>query len=91
MLALGTLLASLLLVGGAHAYLTAGQVRLARLQEQLGSAQARERGLQVQVAQLENPSHVVTQAQQQGLTVPSQVTDLPLVGGESGSGSAQKQ
>lgn len=90
-LALGTVLASLLAVGGAHAYLTAGQVRLARLQQQLDSAQSSERGLEVQVAQLEDPSHVVNQAQQQGLTVPSQVTDLPLVDGTTGSGSTPRR
>lgn len=90
-LALGTVLASLLAVGGAHAYLTAGQVRLARLQQQLDSAQTTERGLEVQVAQLEDPSRVVSQAQQQGLTVPSQVTDLPLVDGQSGSDPTPKR
>lgn len=90
-LALGTVLASLLAVGGAHAYLTAGQVRLARLQQQLESAQTTERGLEVQVAQLEDPSRVVNQAQQQGLTVPSQVTDLPLVGSATGSDSTRKR
>jgi cell division protein FtsL len=84
-------LASLLAVGGAHAYLTAGQVRLARLQQQLESAQTTERGLEVQVAQLEDPSRVVNQAQQQGLTVPSQVTDLPLVGSATGSDSTRKR
>jgi hypothetical protein len=87
-LVLGTVLASLLAVGGAHAYLTAGQVRLARLQQQLDTAQSVERGLEVQVAQLEDPSRVVSQAQQQGLTVPGQVTDLPLVGAASGANSA---
>jgi hypothetical protein len=90
-LALSTVLASLLAVGGAHAYLTAGQVRLARLQQQLDSAQTTERGLEVQVAQLENPSRVVGQAQQQGLTVPTQVTDLPLVGGPTPSDSTPKR
>ena len=82
-LALGSVLASLLAVGAAHAYLTAGQVKLAHIQQELAGAQATERSLQVQVAQLEDPSHVVARAQQQGLTVPTQVTDLPLVGGVS--------
>jgi hypothetical protein len=90
-LVLGTVLASLLTVAGAHAYLTAGQVRLARLQQQLSTAQSLERGLEVQVAQLEDPSRVVGQAQQQGLTVPGQVTDLPLVGSAPGANSAPKR
>ncbi|MHB8682396.1 MAG: hypothetical protein ACYDA2_09935 [Acidimicrobiales bacterium] len=71
---------SLLSVAGAHAYLTQGQVHLARLQQQLSTAQAQNRDLELRVARLEDPQHVVTQAQQQGLTVPQQVTDLPLVG-----------
>ena len=82
-LAMGFALSSLLAVGAAHAYLVQGQVRLANLQQQLTAAQSEENGLQVQVAELEQPSHVVTQAQHQGLAVPAQVTDLPLVAGTS--------
>jgi cell division protein FtsL len=70
---------SLLSVADAQAYLTQGQVRLARLQQQLTGEQARHRDLELQVADLEDPSQVVNKAQQQGLTVPAQVTDLPLV------------
>jgi len=78
-LALAVVLVSLLAVGAAHAYLVAGQVRLARLQQRLDSAQTTERGLEVRVAQLESPSQVVAQGEQQGLSVPTRVTDLPLV------------
>lgn len=78
-LAVGVALASLLAVSGAHAYLVQGQVRLARLQQQLSSVQTEQRDLQVQVARLESPATVVSEGEKQGLTVPSQVTDLPLV------------
>ncbi|HZU80456.1 MAG TPA: hypothetical protein VE991_11120, partial [Acidimicrobiales bacterium] len=71
---------SMLAVAGAQAYVTQGQVRLARLQQQLSNAQAHHRDLELQVAQLEDPASVVTKGQQQGLTVPAQVTDVPLVG-----------
>lgn len=70
---------SMLVVAGAQAYLTQGQVRLARLQQQLSNAQAQHRDLELQVAQLENPATVVAKGQQQGLTAPAQVTDVPLV------------
>lgn len=76
---MGAALASLLAAGGAHAYLVQGQVRLAQLQQELVTAQAQQHDLEVQVAQLESPSQVVSQGEQQGLTIPSQVTDLPLV------------
>jgi uncharacterized protein HemX len=87
-LAVGAALASLLAVGAAHAYLVQGQVRLAHLEQQLTAAQDQQRDLQVQLSRLEDPSHVVTQAEQQGLTVPSQVTDLPLVGAGASASSA---
>lgn len=79
---------SLLAVAGAQAYLTQGQVRLARIQQQLTTEQARHRDLELKVAQLDDPSHVVAKAQQQGLTVPAQVTDLPLIAaGMNGTGA----
>jgi cell division protein FtsB len=78
-LALAVVLLTLLAVAGAQAYLVQGQVHLARLQQELGNAQGRQRDLEAQVARLEDPAAVVGQAQQQGLRVPQQVTDLPLV------------
>lgn len=78
-LSLALAVGSLLAVAAAQAYLTQGQVRLARLQQQLTTEEAHHRDLELRVAQLEDPSHVVSQAQAQGLTVPVQVTDLPLV------------
>jgi cell division protein FtsL len=86
-LAVGCAVCSVLAVGGAHAYLVQGQVRLAHLQHDLTTAQTEQRALEVQVAQLEDPSNVVSQAEQHGLNVPSQVTDLPLVG-NGGTGAA---
>jgi cell division protein FtsL len=70
-------LCSLLLVAGASAYLTQGQVRLTRLQQQLNVEFGRHRNLESRVAQLANPSKVVSKAQGDGLTAPSHVTDLP--------------
>ena len=70
---------SLLATVAAHAYLTQGQIRLARLQQQVAVQINEHRDLELQVSQLENPAHVVVQAQQQGLGAPSQVGDLPQV------------
>jgi hypothetical protein len=74
-------------VAAGHAYLTQGQVRLARLQGQLGSQLGQHRDLELQVAQLEQPANVLSQAQKQGLVVPSNVTDLPQVAVSAPSGS----
>jgi hypothetical protein len=68
---------SLLMVVGASAYLTQGQVRLTRMQQQLTSELGRHHDLELRVAQLANPSSVVSQAQRHGLTAPTGVTDLP--------------
>jgi hypothetical protein len=70
---------SLLATVAAHAYLTQGQVRLARLQQQVAVQLNAHRDLELQVAVLEDPSHLVAQAQRQGLNAPSQVGDLPQV------------
>jgi cell division protein FtsL len=72
-------LCSLLMVVAASAYLTQGQVRLTRMQQQLTSELGHHRDLEARVAQLADPSNVVSQAQRHGLTAPSHVTDLPQV------------
>ena len=72
-------LCSLLMVVAASAYLTQGQVRLTRMQQQLTSELGRYRDLESRVAHLADPSNVVSQAQRHGLTAPSRVTDLPQV------------
>jgi len=82
---------SLLLVVGANAYLTQGQVRLTRLQQQVTAASGTNRDLELQVAKLENPSRIVSQAEGDGLEAPSRVSDLPQVDlppGSSGTPSA---
>ncbi len=70
---------SLLAVAGAQAYLTQGQVRLTRLQQSLQTQLAQERQLEIQVANLQNPTHIVSQAQNDGMVAPQQVGDLPQV------------
>jgi hypothetical protein len=72
-------LGSLLLVVGAQAYLISGQVRLVQVQQELNTQLGRHRNLDLRVAQLEEPSRIVAQAQKQGYTVPAQVNDLPRV------------
>jgi hypothetical protein len=67
------------MVVAASAYLTQGQVRLTRMQQQLTSELGRYRDLESRVAHLADPSNVVSQAQRHGLTAPSRVTDLPQV------------
>jgi hypothetical protein len=72
-------LASLLMVVAASAYMTQGQVRLTRMQGQLTTVLGQHRNLEEQMAQLSNPSTVVSQSQSHGLVPPSNVTDLPEV------------
>jgi hypothetical protein len=72
-------LASLLMVVAASAYMTQGQVRLTRMQGQLTSVLGQHRNLEDQMARLSNPSTVVSQSQSHGLVPPSNVTDLPEV------------
>lgn len=68
---------SLLAVAAAQAYLTQEQVHLSQLQGQLTSVVGLHRNLELRVAELENPSRVESEAQRQGLVVPSHVIDVP--------------
>ena len=70
---------SMLLVVAADAHLTQGQVRLARLQQQLTAELGQHRNLEARVASLSEPSKVVAQSQGNGLVPPSHVTDVPQV------------
>jgi hypothetical protein len=79
LIAVVLVMGSLLFVAGAQAYLTQQSVRLGHVQTQLATQVGEHRTLEMRVAQLSNPSHVVRTAQQHGLIVPGQVTDLPLV------------
>jgi cell division protein FtsL len=72
-------LGSMLIVAGAQAYLTQQQVRLTGVQARLAAQVGEHHDLELRVATLSNPAHIVRAAQSQGLTVPSQVTDLPPV------------
>jgi cell division protein FtsL len=72
-------LGSMLGVVATQVSLLEGQVRLAGLQNQLATQTTRQRSLELQVAQLENPSRIVSQAEQQGLTAPTQLGDLQPV------------
>ena len=56
-----------------------GQVQLARVQAQLTAQSAQHRQLQMEVAGMETPSQVVSQAQADGMVSPGQVLDLPAV------------
>lgn len=71
--------ASLLMVVAASVYLTQGQVRLTRMQQQLTSVLGQHSDLEARVAQLSDPSAVVSQAQRHGLSAPTKETDLPQV------------
>ena len=70
---------TLLMVVAASAYLTQGQVRLTRIQQELTSALGQHSDLEARVAQLADPSAVISQAQLHGLTAPTKETDLPQV------------
>ena len=72
-------MASLLVVVAASAYMTQGQVRLTRLQGQLTSVLGQHHDLEERVAQLSDPSTVVSQSEHHGLVAPSDVTDLNQV------------
>ncbi|MGA2036019.1 MAG: hypothetical protein ABSH04_00300 [Acidimicrobiales bacterium] len=78
---------SLLAVVGAQAYLTQGQVRLTRLQEQLNTQLGQNGDLEMRLAQLEQPANVLSEAQKQGLVAPSNVTDLSQVNPPASQGS----
>jgi hypothetical protein len=70
---------SLLVVAAAQAYMTQEQVRLTQTESRLATQVGEHHDLELRVAQLSNPAHIVSAAQQQGLTVPNQVTDLAPV------------
>jgi hypothetical protein len=67
------------MVVGASAYLTQGQVRLTRMQDQLTTELGRHLDLEAHVATFVGPSNVLSQAQRNGLDAPKSVTDLPQV------------
>ena len=70
---------SLLMVAGANAYLTQGEVRLTRMQVQLTTALGRHADLEQRVSTMAAPAAIVAQAQRNGLVAPQKVIDLPQV------------
>lgn len=78
-LAAAVAVGSLLAVVAVRAYMTQGQVRLTRLQDEMSVQLDRYRSLQLRIAQLEQPANVLAEAKSQGLVVPSHVTDVPEV------------
>lgn len=75
----GLVLSSLLSVVAAQAYITVGQARLSRVDQELVTQTAKSNNLEKKVSELENPSRIVSEAQKQGLVSSGQVGDLPSV------------
>ena len=71
--------AALLAVVVAQAFLANGQVKLSRLQNQLTLEQSAHRQAELAVAGLETPSRIVAAASGQGMMRPASVTELPYV------------
>jgi len=78
-LAVALVVGSLLFVVVGDAMVAQGQVRLSNLQSAIVSAQATQKSMQTEVAQLAAPDRVVAQGIALGLTAPAQVVNLPQV------------
>jgi hypothetical protein len=78
-LAVSVIVGSLLAVVVGDTLVAQDQVRLAKLQSAIGSAQAAQKTMQTEVAQLAAPDRVVQQGIALGLTAPAQVVNLPEV------------
>jgi hypothetical protein len=78
-LAVSLVVGSLLGVVVGDTLVAQDQVRLAKLQAAIGSAQAAQKTMQTEVAQLAAPDRVVQQGIALGLTAPAQVVNLPEV------------
>jgi hypothetical protein len=70
---------SLLSVAAAQADLAQNQVQLTHLQQRLDRELATHHDLELHVAQLQDPSAVIGQAQGNGLVPAGQITDVPEV------------
>jgi hypothetical protein len=80
MVALGSVIASLLFVVGGHSLLISDQIRLTDAQSQLAAEQSVHRQAELQVSSLETPARIVQEAQDQlHMTTPTQVVQLPYV------------
>ncbi len=75
MLLLGTLMSVVL----AHSYLAEAQVRMTRVQSELSAAQAKHESEELKVSKMETPSRINAAAQQEHLSAPGQITQVPHV------------
>jgi hypothetical protein len=78
-LSISIVVAALLAVVVAQAFLANGQVKLSGLQHQLTLEQSAHRQAELAVAGLETPSRIVAAASGQGMVRPAAVTELPYV------------
>ncbi len=78
-LSVALVVGSLLVVVVGDALVAQGQVRLSDVQQRIAVAEAVQKSMQSDVAQLAAPDRVVAQGIALGLTAPSQVIDLPQV------------
>jgi len=78
-MAVALVVGSLLFVVVGDAMVAQDQVRLSNLQGAIASAQATQKSMQIEVAQLAAPDRVVAQGIALGLTAPAQVVNLPQV------------
>jgi len=78
-MAVALVVGSLLFVVVGDAMVAQDQVRLSNLQGAIASAQATQKSMQTEVAQLAAPDRVVAQGIALGLTAPAQVVNLPQV------------
>ncbi len=78
-LSVSIVVAALLAVVVAQAFLANGQVRLSALQHDLTFEQAAHRQAELAVAQLETPSRIVAAASGEGMVRPAGVVELPYV------------
>ncbi len=78
-LAVAVVVASLLLVVVGDALVAQNQIRLTDVQLQISAAQANQKSMQVDVADLAAPDRVVAQALADGLVTSKSVTELPYV------------
>ena len=78
-LSVALVVGSLLVVVVGDALVAQGQVRLSDVQRRIAVAEAVQKSMQSDVAQLAAPDRVVAQGIALGLTAPSQVIDLPQV------------
>ena len=72
---LGTLMSVVL----AHAYLAEAQVRMTNVQSELSAAQAKHESEELKVSKMETPSRINAAAQQEHLSAPGQITQVPHV------------